>query len=158
MRLSFWGVGAAIWFGLVCVGTQARTHKLGNDGNQDGLRVIAHVALKDSSPCRLTTAEHWRKQYLYLDYSQTADLTVIDITNAAQPLGAKEANRGGIDGEVRLMVGDVGLVTSPTTETAPNTVSIVSFADPQAPKLQQTFKNVTGFARTPGSRLGFHRQ
>jgi len=150
MRLSFWR--AAVWFGLVCVGTQARTQKApaAKDGNPDSLRVIAHIALNDSSPCRLTTAEHWRRQYLYLDHSQTSNLTIIDITNAAQPLVAKEVNRGEIIGEIRLMVGYVGLVTSPETETAPKAVSIVSFADPKTPKLQQTFKNVTGFARGRG--------
>ncbi len=118
--------------------------------------MIAHVALKERSACRLTTAEHWRRLYLYLDHPQTANLTVIDITNPAQPLIANEFNRGGINDDVRLMVGDVGLVTSPANETVPNSVSIVSFADPQTPKLQHTFKNVTGFDSGPG--LGPHRQ
>lgn len=150
-------MSAVLSFGVFCVCAQAGTPKAppAKDANHDSIRVIAHIALKDSSPCRLTTAEHWRKQYLYLDHPQTSNLTIVDITNAAQPHVAKEVHRGEITGEIRLMVGDVGLTTSPVAESAPKTVSIVSFGDPLTPKLQQTFKNVSGFSQAPRRGLIF---
>jgi len=147
-------MSAALCFCLAAAARKPKTPAV-VDGNRDAIRVIAHIALNDSSPCQMTTAEHWRKQYLYLDHPQTSNLTVVDITNAAQPHVAKEIHHGEIVGDVRVMVGDIGLITSPASESTPKTVSIISFADPQTPKLQQTFKNVSGFSQAPRRSLIF---
>jgi hypothetical protein len=115
--------------------------------SQDRIEVIAHVPLAGSAVTQLTAGTHWEKDYLYLDRGAGGPLTVLDVTNAAAPAAAgqldvpaQEAN-----GRVSAVVGNAALIVSTPAPAQPTaqTVSVMSFTDPEHPTVARQFSGVT---------------
>src|ERR1700730_10194620 len=49
----------------------------------DQIEVIGHIAFDGAGVTQVTTGEHWRKNYLYLNSADK--ITVVDVTNGARP-------------------------------------------------------------------------
>lgn len=113
----------------------------------DTIEIVGHLALPGTSVAAVTTSEHWRHQFVELRDSAHATITVVDVTDPAQPSIARQLRLPGelAQSSVALMVGDAALLAGTGSRSAaqPGTVSIVSFTDPANPKIVRQFENVT---------------
>lgn len=119
----------------------------------DGIRVIAHLTLDGEAQRKMLRAEHWRKQYLYLESADGKDLTIVDVTAPSAPTVVQHIATGPEEASVADVVGTAALVTDLDTSPAPvggRTVSVMSFTDPHHPKLVQQFKGVTAMLNGHG--------
>ena len=122
--------------------------------NDDQIEVIAHVAFDGTGVTQVTTGEHWRKNYLYLNSSDK--ITVVDVTNGGHPSITSEYRHFLPAGQahVQVIVGNAALLADAQPAAhAPSSISIMSFANPEDPKVVRQFTKVTGFL--VDSRRGF---
>jgi hypothetical protein len=110
----------------------------------DRIEVIGHLAFDGKGVTSVTTGEHWRKNYLYVNFD--GKITVVDVTGGAKPTIASEYN-GPSASNAQLVVGNVALLTDaqPVASNIPHSISIVSFANPAKPEVVRQFTNITGF-------------
>jgi hypothetical protein len=110
----------------------------------DQIEVIGHIPFDGTSVTQVTTGEHWRKNYLYLNSADK--ITVVDVTNGARPSITSEYRHTLPAAQVQVVVGSAALLadTQPATH-GPSSISIMSFADPAAPSVVRQFTKVTGF-------------
>jgi hypothetical protein len=114
--------------------------------NDDQIEVIAHVAFDGTGVTQVTTGEHWRKNYLYLNSADK--ITVVDVTNGGRPSISHEYRHSlpAAQAQVQVIVGNAALFAdAPPAAHAPSSISIMSFANPADPKLVRQFTKVTGF-------------
>lgn len=119
----------------------------------DGIRVIAHLTLDGEAQRKMLRTEHWRTQYLYLESADGKDLTIVDVTAPSSPAVVQHIATGTEEANVADVVGTAALVTDLDTSPAPvgaRTVSVMSFTDPNHPKLVQQFKGVTAMLNGHG--------
>jgi hypothetical protein len=111
----------------------------------DRISVIGHVPLSDGPVVRLTLGDHWRRNYLYVDNGSAKPVTVLDVTNAATPksAGQLEIHSREADGSLSVVVGTAALVAAPAPAPGMQTVTIMSFVDPERPKIERQFDGVT---------------
>jgi hypothetical protein len=114
--------------------------------NDDQIEVIAHVAFDGTGVTQVTTGEHWRKNYLYLNSADK--ITVVDVTNGGRPNITSEYRHSlpAAQAQVQVVVGNAVLLADaqPATQV-PSSISIMSFANPADPKMVRQFTKVTGF-------------
>ena len=133
--------------------------KSGSAPSADCIEVIAHFPLSGAAVTQLTAGTHWQKDYLYLDHGALAPVTILDVTNPVAPVTAgqfdvpaQEAN-----GRLSTVVGSAVLIaqsSSPVVQPAiPQTISVLSFADPEDPSVARQFPGVTAMLKDPGQRL-----
>ena len=115
----------------------------------DRIEVIAHVPLSGSPVVHIVTGVHWRRDLLYLEHGDGNSITVLDVTHPGTPtpaetidLPTQEANR-----DVRAVVGTAVLVASSQSTPVPQTITILSYADPERPQVVQQFSGVTSLLR-----------
>ena len=114
--------------------------------NDDQIEVIAHVAFDGTGVTQVTTGEHWRKNYLYLNSSDK--ITVVDVTNGGHPSITSEYRHSLPAGQaqVQVVVGNAVLFADAQPATnVPSSICIMSFANPADPKIVRQFTKVTGF-------------
>jgi hypothetical protein len=115
----------------------------------DRIDVIAHFPLSGGPVTQLTTGTHWQKNYLYLNNSPTGAVTIPDVTNPAAPAVAGELDVPPQEahGSLRAVVGTAALVatpgSTPATRTATQTITVLSFVDPEHPTVAHQFSGVT---------------
>ena len=100
----------------------------------------------------MTTGTHWRKYYLYVDHGPADPVTVLDITNPAAPVSAGQLDvpKQEAGGKLSTIVGTAALITSPsepTEQSINQTVTILSFADPEHPAVARQFLGVTSMLK-----------
>lgn len=126
-----------------------------NDRNtpEDRIEVVGHFPLAGGSVNRLLATQHYGRSYLYAEAMSGRAVTVIDVTNVESPfLVASESSPPNGNGDDLLAVaGSAVLTASPQVEPEalpqPQSVSIVSFADPAHPKITRKFTGVTAIGR-----------
>jgi len=119
----------------------------------DRIDVIAHIPLSGGPVTQLTAGAHWQKNYLYVDHGSNSPVAVLDVTNPAAPAtaGELEVPKQEAGGTLSAVVGTAALMTSaapaPMQQTAAETVSILSFAEPQHPTVARRFPGVTAMLK-----------
>ncbi|MDE3166668.1 MAG: hypothetical protein KGN36_12755 [Acidobacteriota bacterium] len=118
------------------------------DGGKDAIEVVGYLAAGGTGQRNLFTAEHWRRTYLYIESAESRQITVIDVTNAAAPALVQQV-KSDVTGQVGDVVGTevLKIGDDPAQPAKPRTVSILSFADPQRPRMVRQFLNVTDLLR-----------
>jgi len=126
---------------------------LGKDGqtpsSTDHIDVIAHVPLSGGPIVQLTSGIHWRQDYLYLGRGPGSSTSILDVTDPTSPkaIGTLDLPKQEANGHVSSVVGNAVLVTSPASAPAPQTVTILSYADPEHPKVARQFSGVTSMLK-----------
>jgi hypothetical protein len=140
--------GALLWMGTPFL---TAANRPSTAPEPDRISVIAHVPPVDGPIVRLTLGDHWRRNYLYVDHGSAKPVAVFDVTNAAAPksAGQLEIPRQEANGSLSAVVGTAALVTVPAPAPAPTkqTVTIMSFADPEHPKIERQFTGVTAMVK-----------
>ena len=143
-----------IAYPLLCAALLVTAPLLAGKDNQtpsgtDHIDVIAHIPLSGGPVVQLTSGTHWRRDYLYLGHGTVNAVTVLDVTDPTAPkavdtldLALPEAK-----GNVSAVVGNAVLVTSRASAPAPQTVTILSYADPEHPKVARQFSGVTSMLK-----------
>lgn len=115
--------------------------------SNDRIEVIGHLALDGTGVTGVLTAEHWRRNYLYLN--SAGKITVVDVTNASIPKIESEYRYSLQDAhpQIQVVVGNAALLADvqPVSTNIPRTISIMSFADPAKPTLVRQFTGITGY-------------
>ena len=113
----------------------------------DRLAVVAHFPLAGGPVTQLTTGTHWQKDCLYADHGAAGPVTIVDVTNPAAPAAAGELDVPAAEagGSLSAVVRTTALVTSSPPGTTPEkqTVTVLSFADPEHPSVVRQFAGVT---------------
>ena len=114
--------------------------------------VVAHVPLAGSATKQMDLQDSGSKQYLYIGANASQDVTVLDVTNPAQPSVIKRfawPNQAPA-GRLQLVSGGLALVegldsVSITAGPAPSTrtVKVLDLSDPANPRVVLTFAGVT---------------
>jgi len=115
------------------------------DPAQDQIEVVAHLPLTGATITGFQETQHYRRLYLYAEHESGKAVSLIDITNSAQPALLAE-----IPSESLVAVAGNAALVSNQTSSAPvaqQTFRIMSLADPLHPTVKQQFDNVTAMAR-----------
>ncbi|HTB14789.1 MAG TPA: hypothetical protein VK752_24620 [Bryobacteraceae bacterium] len=115
----------------------------------DRIDVIAHIPLSGSPVVNLTTGTHWRRNYLYLGRGRGEPIRVLDVTRPTAPTdaGKLDLQSQGANSDLRAAVGTAVVVASGETEKAPRTVTILSLANAEHPKIVREFSGVTSMLK-----------
>ena len=115
----------------------------------DRIEVIGHLPLSDGPVVHLTLGDHWRRNYLYVDHGSTKPVAILDVTDAAAPKSAGQLDipRPEAGGNLSAVVGTAALIASPPSAPAAQTMTIMSFADSEHPKIERQFDGVTAIVK-----------
>jgi hypothetical protein len=114
-----------------------------------GIYLIGHLPLPETTVSGIAAASDPSRQLLQLTDSVHGTLTVVDVAQPARPklLGQSKLPRELAHANVQIRMGDSALLTVSQAEPAghadPQSLTLVSFADPSNPKTLQTFEGVT---------------
>jgi hypothetical protein len=116
---------------------------------QDSIEVVAHVPLTAGPVLRLIPTEHYSSRYLYAEHGAGASVTLIDITRPSQPAVLAEVAypAAGTDSLVVVSGTAVLATSSAVPPSAPQTIRVLDFSDPQHPKVVREFAGVTAINR-----------
>lgn len=114
-----------------------------------GIYLIGHLPLLETTVSRITAASDPSRQVLQLTDSVHGTLTVVDVAQPARPklLGQSKLPGELAHANVQVRMGDSALLTVSENDSPahadPQSLTLVSFADPSNPKTLQTFEGVT---------------
>ncbi len=114
-----------------------------------GIYLIGHLPLPETTVSRITAASDPSRQLLQLTDSVHGTLTVVDVAQPARPklLGQSKLPGELAHANVQVRMGDSALLTVSENDSPahadPQSLTLVSFADPSNPKTLQTFEGVT---------------
>jgi len=114
----------------------------------DSIDVVGHLDLPETSVTALTTSEHWRHEFVQLQDPTHGVVTVVDVTDPSHPSIVKRLRLPEqlAQYSVAVLLGDAALLTRtklPSAVPQPDSVSFVSFADPDHPRIVRQFDNVS---------------
>jgi hypothetical protein len=115
----------------------------------DEITVVGHIPPSSRPITRFTSTEHYSSYYLYAEHDAGKDITLIDVTRAAQPAVLADVPYAPDGGSERLVsvAGTAALVSTQQDNLAaarpPQTLRIMDFSDPQHPKIAREFTGVT---------------
>jgi cell division protein FtsN len=118
-----------------------------------GIYLIGHLSLPETTVSGIAAASDPNRQLLQLTDTGRGTLTVVDV---AQPSRPKLLEQSKLPAElahanVQVRMGDAVLLTVSQTDSPshadPQSLTLVSFADPANPKTVQTFESVTAVWR-----------
>jgi hypothetical protein len=123
----------------------------------DRIDVIAHIPSSGGPVVQLTTGTHWRRNYLYLEHAGGANVTILEVTDPTAPKTTAELTmpKPEAGGNVTTMVGTAALVVSSPMPPVAQTVTILSFADPERPTVVRQFSGVTAMLKDPSRGLTY---
>jgi hypothetical protein len=148
MKLKIQAFSTIFSIGLLAASApaMAAANKTHAPADTDRIEVIAHYPLSGPPITRVSADSHWENRYLYLERA-TGPATILDVTNPRDPkaagqidLPAQSANEN-----INTVVGTAALLTSaPQAQpTQPETVTVLTFGDPEHPKVAHQFSGVT---------------
>jgi len=145
----------ALTLALLAVGTAAakdKRPKAPPKSAQDAIQVVGHLPVTGGPVTRFVATQHYSSYYLYAEHGGGKNLTLIDVTRAAQPsVIADVAYPAGEQGAVFAAAGTAALVTEGAAAgppaPAPQTIRIMDFSDPQHPKVARELDGVTAMSR-----------
>lgn len=125
---------------------------------EDSIDVIGHLALANPSVTSVKTSQHWRREFLELQDSTHHTVTLVDVTDATHPVIVKQLHlpTEATHSTLAVLVGDVALLRGAGTQSpnaSTSSVSVVSFADPNHPRIVWKFSNVSAFQTDEGRGL-----
>jgi len=133
---------------------QAKTKKVKTPPKdpQDEIEIIGHINLNSEPVTRFLATQHYSSYYLYAEHQGGKNVTLIDVTKAAQPaILADVAYPPSGDGtNLTVVAGTAALVTSEPqlqTPSPPQTMRLMDFSDPQHPKVTREFTGITAMNR-----------
>ncbi len=137
---------------LVSLSLLAAPRKAEKPEPRDSISVVGHVPLGGVSAVQMTTAVHWRRDYLYIEQARQGAVTIVDVTAPASPkvIGEFAPPAAGGPLHVAEVEGTAALFTTSAAAVppaAPDTVVIMSFADLASPREEHRFTHVTGLLR-----------
>jgi len=117
------------------------------DSNMNGhsATVVAHLPLPGPSATQMLLQRQGSKLYLYVDQGGKQGVAVVDLTSPSHQSVVNHVGWPGrvADGEMQPLGSGLALSEAPETPHAPQTVSVLDFADPAHPQVLQTFSGVT---------------
>ena len=114
-----------------------------------GIYLIGHLPLPETTVSGIAAASDPNRQLLQLTDAIHGTLTVVNVAEPSQPklLGQSKLPRELAHANVQVRMGDAALLTVSQTDSPvhadPQSLTLVSFADPSNPKTVQTFEAVT---------------
>jgi hypothetical protein len=120
---------------------------------KDEIEVVGRIPLTGGPVLRFFTTQHYSSYYLYAEHEAGGNVTLIDVTNTNHLSVLADVAYAPTRGTNSLSVvaGTAALVTTesaaPGTATAPQTVRIMDFSDPQNPKIAREFTGVTAMSK-----------
>lgn len=133
--------------------TKNKKPKADPPGPKDEIEVVGHIPIADGPVRRFLTTQHYSQYYLYAEHDAGKNVTLIDVTKISQPAVLADVAYAPTGGSASLTVvaGTAALVSSEsatsTPVSAPQTIRIMDFSDPQNPKVAQEFTGVTAMSR-----------
>jgi len=141
------------FFAMLLAGCLATPSLIGAASHpvRDRIVVLSHIPLTGGPVARLLPAEHYGRDFLYVEQEDGKLLTVLDVTHAPEPLRVANISYPANDRSDDLIaaVGTAALVASPPpmpSGESPETVRIMNFADPEHPAVSREFTGVTAMA------------
>lgn len=151
---------AVLLAGLILApSASAKNKKSSAPDPKDEIEVVGHIPLSGGPVKRFIATQHYSSYYLYAEREAGGNATLVDVTKTGEPavLGdvAYAPNSG--SGSLTVVAGTAALVSSEpaTSATTPQTVRIMDFSDPKAPKVAREFTGVTAMSRDGGRGLIF---
>jgi hypothetical protein len=122
------------------------------ENTQDTIAVVGHISLAKDGVVNLMTGAHWNRNYLYVEHGDQGAVTVVDVTDPSSPKRTAEfvPPYHGVAQHMTVVEGSAALFVSTQSakaEAAPARVAIMSFADPEHPKMVREFSGVTCMLR-----------
>jgi len=119
--------------------------------------VIAHLPATSGPATELILGTHWQRNYVYMDHSPGRQVTILDVTDPSAPKSAGEFTLPAppAGDNVTTIVGNAALVSSVPPAPVRQTVTIMSFADPEHPAVVRQFSGVTAMAKDPQRGLTY---
>jgi len=120
---------------------------------QDQIEVVGHIPLANGPVRRFISTQHYTSYYLYVEYAATNNVTLVDVTKAAQPAVLADVSYPSNGGNTALftVAGTAALVTEGpgpgATASSTQTVRIMDLSDPVHPKVAREFAGVTALSR-----------
>jgi hypothetical protein len=114
-----------------------------------GIYVIGHLPLPETTVSGIVDASDPSRQLLQLTDTVHGTLTVVNVAEPSRPklLGQSKLPGELAHANVQVRVGDAALLTVSQADSPghadPQSLTLVSFADPSNPKTVQTFEGVT---------------
>jgi hypothetical protein len=145
-------IGALVLFSMSAEAKDKKP-KAASKQPQDEIAVVGHVPLVSGPVTRFLITQHYSSAYLYAEHGEGKSVTLIDVTKVAQPAVLADmpypADAG--SGSLFVVAGTAAVVGAgqpavPTT-TAPQTIRIMDFSNPQHPKVGREFAGVTAISR-----------
>ena len=153
-------IGAALL--AVSGAGQAKTKKVKSppEDPHDEIEVVGHIPFTKGPVRRFLATQHYSSYYLYAEHEGSNEVTLIDITKAAQPavLGDVAYSPSGDRASISAVAGTAALVTSELpaqAQATPQTIRLMDFSDPQHPKVTREFSGITAMDRDDGRGLIF---
>lgn len=140
---------AAAVFGLPLTAKDKKKDK--TDAAQDQIKVEAHIAVPGGPITQFAATTHYNRSYVYAERGPGQPVTLLDVTNPAQPkiLSEVASSSGAVTGNLVAAAGTAALSTSAGTPTSPatQTLRLMDFSDSANPKVTQQFDGVTAVQR-----------
>jgi hypothetical protein len=114
-----------------------------------GIYLIGHLPLPETTVSRISAASDPSQPLLQLTDAVHGTLAVVDVTQPARPKLLQQSRLPAelAQANVQVRVGDAALLTLSQNDSPahadPQSVTLVSFADPSNPKTLQRFEDVT---------------
>lgn len=114
-----------------------------------GIYLIGHLPLPETTVNGIAAASDPSRHLLQLTDAVHGTLTVVNVAEPSRPrlLGQSKLPGELAHANVQVRMGDAALLTVSQTDSPgqadPQTLTLVSFADPSNPKTVQTFEGVT---------------
>lgn len=124
---------------------------------QDQIRVEAHIAVSGGPITQFAATSHYSRSYVYAERGPGQPVTLLDVTNPAQPkiLSNVTSSSSALTGDLVAVAGTAALSTSSAASTTPatQTLHLMDLSDPANPKVTQQFEDVTAVQRLPNGLI-----
>ena len=120
--------------------------------SQDAIEVVGHILATSGTVTRFLNPQHFSSYYLSVEHEGGKNVTVIDVSRAAQPVVLADIPAGpnGGSGSLFAVAGTAALMTEQNTNLPvmnPQTIRIMDFSDAKQPKVAREFAGVTAISR-----------
>lgn len=124
---------------------------------RDQIMVEAHIAVPGGPITQFTATTHYNRSYVYAERGAGQPVTLLDVTNPAQPtiLSQVSSSSGAATGNLVAVAGTAALSTSAGASATPatQTLRLMDYSDPANPKITQTFDGVTAAQHLPNGLI-----
>jgi len=131
---------------------EARTKKVAQvkAPPQDEIEVVGHIPLAGGPVRRFMATQHFSSHYLYAEHDSGSNVTLIDVSRVARPAVLGEVAVP-FTGRLDTVAGTAAMMTesdgNAVPVSAPRTIRILNFSDPQHPVVAREFTGVTATSR-----------